>query len=298
MGLNHRYILRVVTDGALVLFVMSAVGAVLWVTDEFLGWNILPDWIDKYAQLIIVLFGAATGLAVGASLLCSVALMAESAAQRAGIEDYRTPPRIWRLLGLVVVLFGAGLFLFYQIDVYRKGVALQKEEQTERVKSRERVQEFQAVLPRLVEAFPGPLVEAMSGGTLSEQSPELVTFLSAIQSSTAHHPEVILLTRANAPYRFCRYRLRSRRDGQAAETLGRFYIERQFYTGFPSEAEAGVVRRLFEGQAVALESRIEGEVINNLRPGAWGVLSWKGEAAGLLVIQGDFPNRFEFSHGG
>jgi hypothetical protein len=299
MGLNHRYVLRVVTDGALGLFVLSAAGVVLWVTDEFLGWNVLPDWVDKYAQLIVVLFGMAAGLAMGASLLCSVALLAEAAAERAGIRDYRTPPRVGRTLGILVVIFAAGLFAFYRIDLYRKEVGLREARKMEAAQYEERMGQFRTMLPRMIELFPASLVEAMTAGNLSEQDPELITFLSAIQSSMAHHPQVLVLTRARAPYRYCRYTLKTRANDAAGDALGRYYLEKQFYTGFPSETESQAVSQLFaEGTAPPLEERLEGEVLNNVRPGAWGPLLGKGEVAGLLVIRGDFPNRFGLFHSG
>jgi len=109
---------------------------------------------------------------------------------------------------------------------------------------------------------------------------------------------VVVMTRAASPYRFCGYRLRVRRDSEVEEGRGKFYLEKQFYMGFPSPAEVEAVDQLFGGQPALLKNRLEGEVLNNVRPGAWGALRWNGQVAGLLLIQADFPNQFGFFHGG
>jgi len=81
--MNHHRALRASTDTGLTIFLIMIVGVVLWTTDEMLGWNLLPDWIDKYAQLLVIIFSILAAFAVVISVMCSFAVMAESRRSRA-----------------------------------------------------------------------------------------------------------------------------------------------------------------------------------------------------------------------
>ncbi len=52
--MNYRRALRASTDTGLAVFALMIVGVVLWTTDEVLNWNILPDWIDAYARVLVI----------------------------------------------------------------------------------------------------------------------------------------------------------------------------------------------------------------------------------------------------
>jgi hypothetical protein len=92
----------------------------------------------------------------------------------------------------------------------------------------------------------------------------------------------------------CRYELRSRHDSGAVEALGRYYLEKQFYTGFPFEMELETVEALFAGQATSLPNRLQGEVIDNSHPGAWGAITLGGRSGGFACYPKflSYPVRF------
>ena len=171
-SLIHRYVLRLTADAALLLFLVFAGGAGLWVVDEYLGWNLLPDLIDKYAEVIVMLFGVMTGLCIAASVLCSIVLMAEAAAERAGIAAYRTTPRAWRTLGVGFVLGLVVLGVFYKIDLYRKGVAKEATDLAREATNREwfdryseRLQYFRETMPRVLGWVPEGLKQQIEAGS-------------------------------------------------------------------------------------------------------------------------------------
>jgi len=71
MKINYLLVSRLTTNLTLLIFMLFAAGFILWTSDEFLNWDILPDWIDNYAQLIIVIFGFFAFLLGLSSLLSS-----------------------------------------------------------------------------------------------------------------------------------------------------------------------------------------------------------------------------------
>jgi len=72
MTINHFSCARLTTNLTLLIFILFTLGVIFWTSDEFLDWNILPDWIDSYAQLIIVIVGIFAFLLVASTLLCSL----------------------------------------------------------------------------------------------------------------------------------------------------------------------------------------------------------------------------------
>jgi hypothetical protein len=95
--MNHRRALRASTDTSLVFFAVMTAGMVLWTTDEVLQWDLFPDWIGRYAQLIVIVLAILAVSAVVTSVICSLAVLAESAAQRSGLPDVAPSPRSRRL---------------------------------------------------------------------------------------------------------------------------------------------------------------------------------------------------------
>ncbi len=284
MAINYRYTLRFSTDLALYLFLFFAAGALLWTADEFLNWNVLPDWIDKYAQLIIILFGIAVGLCVCSCLLSSVVLIAESLAQRAGMPDYTVPPRVWRYaVGAIFLTLGVFL-IFSKVDEYRKGVADRHRRAEELQEYRRVVEDLQTAANRVPELFPRSIAEEISRGTTFKNESDLVQFLTALRSSTPHHPTVSVLSRAAPPYEYCHWQLvagRARNSDRPAD----FEVAKQFYIGFPSAIEKGVVAELFNGQVSPVNERLEGEVIDNVRAGSWRTIEVGGKVAAIVVFR-------------
>ncbi|HIG31145.1 MAG TPA: hypothetical protein EYQ50_26420 [Verrucomicrobiales bacterium] len=305
MTINLRYTLRVSTNIALFIFLCFSIGALLWVSDEFLGWNLLPDWIDAYAQLIIVAIGFAAGLAIATSGMCGFALLAEAAAKRADIQDYRTTRKTWKFGGVLIGMAFVALLSLNQLDNYRKKAAFEKARASYRIQYFQTVQELNLATPRIIAIFTSDLIEATLLATVMEKHPALTTFLSAVRSSTSFRPNVSLLVRAAAPYRYCLLKLLESNDRDnygnprnREENARRYHIEKQFYIGFPTQRETALIEELFSGTTPPLESRLEGEIIDNQSPGSWGILKSDDEVIGLLILQTDTHSRYDFFHAG
>lgn len=127
--MNHRRALRASTDTGLMIFLIMIIGVVLWTTDEMLGWNLLPDWIDKYAELLVIILSILAAFSVVISVMCSFAVMAESAAEKAGITA-PTPSRRTRLIIAIGILVAFGSMLgLHQVDQYRASKRVAAERQ-------------------------------------------------------------------------------------------------------------------------------------------------------------------------
>lgn len=288
MVLNHRYAMRVATDLALGLFMVFAAGAVLWMADEFLNWNVLPDWIDRYAQLIVVLFGIAAALAVATSLLCSVVLVAEAAAAHVGLPDYKTSPRLWRIGGGLCIIGACVFLLFYRIDAYRKEVRLKEYHAAQLAEYQRQIGDLQAGAVRVAGLFDEPRLRELHSGAVLEGDTELLRLMSAIRISIPHRPSVSVVIRAPPPYQFCHLDLIERPDHHLEDSSRRFALNKQFFIGFPTVEEKRVVDRLFAGEIERLDAPLEGEVLNNVRPSSWQLLRLDGKVVGLVVLKTGF----------
>lgn len=298
MAINYRYSLRTATDIALGLFVLFAAGGLLWTADEFLRWNLLPDWIDKYAQVIIIVLGASAGLAVATTLLSALVLIAEAAAEYARIPAFTPPRRALRLVLAASLLVLGVFFCSSQIDAYRKRAAMDRQRSLEFAKYRDSVQSLQNSVRKVAGLFPPPILASLESGAAPAGDGELIRFLSAVSSSMEFHPAVGLLVRASAPYQYCHIRLVPRADRPADGVLERFGLQRQFYLSFPSAEETEAIGRLFGGEVPPVQARVEGEVLDTVRPSAWAPIGLDGKVIGLLVLNKEERPGFDFRHFG
>ena len=94
--MNHRYLLRLVTNLAVFLLLLSCFGIVLWVTDEFLGWDILPDVWSLLVRALLVGGSIIAFVLLIMNVMLSLALLAEANASRAQLPDYQISPRFKR----------------------------------------------------------------------------------------------------------------------------------------------------------------------------------------------------------
>jgi uncharacterized membrane protein YccC len=298
MGFDHRNILRLSTDFAIGLFLLFALGSTVWVADEFLGWNLLPDWIDKYAQAIVVVFGVAAGLAVGTSALCSAVVIAESLARDAGAGERGASGQFGKIaLGCAVAAVVVFIVLG-KIDSLRKQSAATRHRADAVAAFGQQVKDMQATVVEVAGAFPTDLLQSAGSSTVSEADAGLLQFLSAAQASVSHRPEVSLLVRAAEPYRYCHLKLAAREERGGDPAAGRYVISRQFYLGFPTPAEAAVVQALFEGRVEPVESPLRGEVVDTTVPGSWQVLRREDRVAAVLLLRTGYRPPFDLHHAG
>jgi hypothetical protein len=283
--MNHRRALRASTDTGLTIFVIMIVGVVLWTTDEVLGWNILPDWIDKYAQLLVMILSILAAFAVVISIMCSFAVLAESAAEKSGIAD---PARSRRARGLIAcgILLAFGImFALHKVDQYRAG----RRQEAERRRDRARYDEVQAGLrgrmPDVVALFSAEVKGFLAEDPSPKGDEVVARLLNAIQVSTPFDPSVSVLVTAETPYTHCVITALPEWDRQAQPVAGR-HLRRQYLTGFPSGWEQEAVRAGFEGKAMDVPRDRSGVFVNTHLPSSWGTLAEDGRVIGIVMLRG------------
>jgi hypothetical protein len=256
---------------------------VLWITDEILGWDLFPDWIGRYAQLIVIVLSVLAASAVITSLICSFAVMAESAARKAGMPEI-APSRRARVFvaGGVLAFFGV-LFVLHEIDVYRQA-HLRKDEQAQALQRyRQAHQDLRARIPGTVSLFSAAATAYLAGSApTTVGDADAGQLLRAIRASTPHNPSASVLLRAQSPYQYCVLRVPS---GYQDSTQRR--LAREYFTDLPSQWERDAIAALFEGRQVAVPRGRDGAFLDTNLPSAWGVLKQDGRVVGILLLRPD-----------
>ena len=280
--MNYRRALKISTDAGLYVFIASLGGVSLWTVDEVLGWNLLPDWIDKYAQVLVIVLAIMAAFSVVISIMCSFAVMAESAAENAGITTPPTSPKLRRivlatLLGVFFLMLGLN-----QINQFRA----KKQNELERI---ERSAQFnkatdalQARMNTVVELFSGRFHPFLKTGSTSlSDAEEIQELLTAIHFSTPFEPEVRLLVRAQPPYQYSVVSVVREMDNNRQARR----LDRQFLTTLPTEWEQKAVESLFKGEKVTIPADRDGAFIETDQPAAWGLIKERDTVIGVIFLK-------------
>jgi hypothetical protein len=287
---NYRRALRISTDFGLYVFLAGICGVLLWTVDEVLEWNLLPDWIDKYAQVLVMVLAILAGFSVVISLMCSFAMIAEAAAEKAGLKA--PPPSgkarriiIGSMLAALLVMFGLS-----QLNDFRAARAERQEKLKRKAQSIEGTKKLAGRIDEAISLFTPKYFSYLKDASSSEASTELEQLMRAIRRSFPLEPEVHLLVQANSPYKF--YLLSDTQEGEVDYNYNppRRVFKRQFLTTFPKEWELRAVERLFAGETVTLPADTKGLFLNTDGATAWGVIREQNQVLGILLLKG---TRFE-----
>ena len=289
--MNHRFLLRLSTSAAVWLLLLSCIGIVLWVIDEILGWDILPDAWSLLIRALLIAGGIITFVLVVMNIRLSLALLAEASASRAQLPDYSLSRRLKRRIrrgtlgGLVAIaLLIGGLQVVNQVRAQASIRAAQVEfDQTQT--------EMDQSMGQVLGLFTPPLLEALETNTLAEagQLGNLTKLFRSIQASFPHQPTAAILVPASQPpYQYARIDA----GAIAATNQGQLTLSPQLYTGFPTEQETQAIQQLFAGQAPALDNELRGTVINNTLPSSWGVLKRNDQIMAVVYLQSNSPEPF------
>lgn len=284
--MNLRTVLRRTTNSTLLLMTLAAIGTVIWVIDEVLEWDILPDWIESGAVAGVIVAGTLTLFSLIASLMCSVAVIAESAAarsERGGAPESKPLPRrlkaaLWGLLLLATV----GLYGFHRVDVIRATRA----EAARRAEHARRYHETRATLtgrmPAIVASFTPDMREQMARQIEPAAEAELSRMLAAVRDSSPGNPDVSLLIRTDAPYQYQIIRA----TGAVKMPSGDYaYLERRHLIDLPTVWERDTVAALFEGAVLDVPHGRSGAFIDTRNPCVWGAIRHGDEVVGLVVLR-------------
>lgn len=284
--MNHRRALRASTNFGLSVFVVMICGVVLWTTDEVLEWNLLPDWIDQYAELLVMILSILAGFSVVISVMCSLAVMAESAAERAGITAPRPSHRARLLIVLGVFAAFGVMFGLHKVDEFRAARLAAIEEQEER----ERYDAVQAALreaiPETAKLFSMGVAEQLASPRDHRHDASTARLLRAIEVSTEHDPGVAVLVAADPPYTHCIIRLQTDRERKEG-VYESGHLAREYLTGFPQDWEREAVSAALAGEPPELPSGRRGVFIDTRAPSAWGPLRNEiGQVVGIVMLRG------------
>ena len=291
--MNLRFLLRIVTRLAVWLLTLSCFGVVLWVIDEILGWDILPDALSLLVRALLVAGGIIAFVLVVMNLILSLALLAEANASRAELPDFSISRRFKRrmrqsALALVVAiaLLMGGLQVVNQLRV-------QASVREARVEFNQAQAEMNQSIEEVLGLFTPPLLDAINTNTLAEQGQlgNLQKLFNSIQSSFPRQPSVSLVVPATQePYRYARID----KTSITANDNGQFSLVPQLYTGFPSEEETQAIEQLFSGDVPSLESSLNGNVLRNIVPSSWGVLERDGEIMAIVYLQANDRGAYDW----
>ena len=272
--MNHRRALKASTDTGLGIFLIMIVGVVLWTTDEMLGWNILPDWIDKFAQLLVILFAMLAGFAVVISIMCSFAVIAESAAKKEGIMEAPKSRRIRIIIPVGVALMFGTMFTLHKVDQFR---AHQRAE--------DRSQRIQERMPKNLSLFTPERMQMLSPAPTAQGDEEIARLLNALELSNPFNPQAGVIIPAATPYAYCIITAldRPRREQPTDDWI---YLDRRYLTDFPSDWERAAIQAGFNGEEIKISDQNQGVFFNTHFPTGIGVLKGADRVVGILALKG------------
>lgn len=297
MKLNYLKIMHLTTQLALITFVFIAIGLTLWIADMLLNWDILPQWIQNYAELLIISVSVLSILLIFSSLLTAlVNLVERQTAQqatpaKADSFTFNKKQKMGFVIGLfiIVVVF----VIFQKIDSYRKQQVLERDIQvfTERLE-RESIALESAladILPRMPESLLTIIAELSKTPTLEEtKQPELDSFLASLNLSIQDSPKVSLLLPAEPPYRYMRLNAYTRYSDEVQ-------MNRTFLLKFVQPEEEAYIAQLFSGEVKPLAKSLKGLFIDNTNPSAWGLIRQADKVIAAILLHVEIDSYYHDS---
>jgi len=207
----------------------------------------LPDGIQNYAQLLIIIFGIIACLLVVSSLLCSLMVLAESAAKKAGIAPHESKfnrRKTWIILIVVILSLLVAFFVAEKIDDYRENSRIAKNRIEFKNKLDKQSKALANSLSEVVTLFPENILQVLENKSFFEKKAkkELVAFLDAISASLSQEPEVALLIPTMPPYQYAKIWVST--DRYCSDKTEK----QQFFTQFSNDVEKEIVEALFKGE--------------------------------------------------
>ena len=284
--MDHRKALKFSTDRALGLLVLACIGILLWVVDEVLMWDILPDWLESCAVAAVIVAGTLTAFCIAASFMCSAAVAAESLAAGAAGEALPRPRPYSRKIqaGIVALglLAGLSLYGFHRIDVLRARRAVEASRAEDARKYYKTRDELKARIPDVVQAFTPEMVAEMARRIEPEGEKAIADMLLAIQSSSPGNPAVTLMVKAAPPYAYQIARGHGARRDLAGQVT---YLDRTPLIDLPSVWERDTVAAIFEGVDLDIPHGRSGAFIDTRMPCAWGMIRHEGNVVGVVMLR-------------
>lgn len=280
--MNPRYILKVSTNFTLGLILLSGLGLILWSIDEVLHWNILPQFIQVYAELLIIVVSILVGLTMFTSLICLVAVIGEWAGQRAGYESLSITRRFKKRMVIFIVGSLAMVVLFYGINNIRQVRLKQLSDERTRQHELEVKERYTKACLAIdsgliiqVERTEHLLVELLTDSSARHKQ-ELVELIQSLSMSLPFQPKIELLRHGRSPYRY--EILTATQHNDSTLNVNRLL-------SMPSHEEEDFVRELMlygETQKQLPEGPL---FFKGDRPHGWCLISQGGKRVGIIMAR-------------
>ena len=290
--MNLKRVIRFSSTFVVWLLGATTAGIVLYIADEAFRWNLLPDWLERIAGVLLSAVGMMAGCALVACLTASMALVALSIADRgrekASAEEEARARRAgrrraaWVAVGVALVA-GAG-FALQKADEWRgkRMEAARREEHRADYGATREVLERQVAF--LTDKFPAELADAAAAGDGSRER-EIAELLASFRASSRFSPAVSLVVRATAaPYAW----VRMEADACALKNPcdEKSPLEKKSFVALPNRWERDTVAALFGGAELEVPQGRGGVLIDTHEPCAWrAVRGTDGGIRGLLVLR-------------
>jgi len=284
--MNHRFLLRLVTNTAFVLLSLSCLGIVLWVIDEFLQWDILPDAISILVQAMLVAGGIIAFVLMIMNVLLSLTLIAESNASQANLPDYGVSVRLRRRVRQSIIVVIAAIALLIgglQITNHLRAKVATREAEAQFIQTQA---DMDQSMEQVLGLFTPPLLDGLESNTLAAkgQLGNTAKLFDAIATSFPHAPAVTLLVPATqAPYKYARINRASIKQN----TNGKINLLPDLYTAFPEQRETDAIEQLFTETLPTVIAPLNGQVLNNTVPSSWGILKQNSSVIAIVYLAKD-----------
>lgn len=293
MKLNYLRIMRTTTNLTLLAFSFIAVAMTLWMADMLLGWDILPDWIQRYAELFITSLGLLTLLLVVSSFLTALVSLVELQAvnQTQPITPHVVrfkPQHKWFFLASLVVVIVI-FTLFQQIDAYRKQQVIERDIQNFIARLERESSQLDAALADVLTRIPADLLHLIAKAEQLDKQDEiktLTTFIHSLKLSIKDAPNMTWLLPASEPYRYILLG-----EGASYEN-DQLELNKTFLLKFVKQQETQYVQNLFNNNLTPLKSELAGQFIDNTEPSSWGVLQIDNQVVAIIKLQATIDNYY------
>lgn len=293
--MDFRRILRHSAAIALGAFFLALVGSILWIFDEYLGWDILPDWLEDCAMAIVTILLVVSVFAVLTNLVSAVTVVADSLAERcAGPARPGRARRPMAWIAAMVVALIAVLAGFQQVSKVR--TRRQEAARIEKVRTEDRAlydrlkSSLKASAAESAAKFPGTMAATLAPAMSSDDEKGVAEFLRSLAASIQYAPSVRMVIRGEPPYV---YQSISAMSSWSKDENGRVrHLKRENLVDLPSVWERDTVAALFDGAELDVPHGRGGAIIDTKEPCAWSAVRRDGEVVGLLIFRVADRNRF------
>lgn len=289
--MNLRRVIRFSASFVVWLLSATTVGIVAFIADEAFRWDLLPDWLERIAGVLLSAVGLIAGCALVACLTASMALVALSLGDRGGkataeeeAKARRGRVRWWWIAAAVVAVVAGGGFALQKADEWRgkrREAARREQHKADYFATRDVLEKQVAFL---AEKFPAELADAAAAGDVARER-EVAELLASFKASSRFEPGVSLDVRATAaPYAWARLEAVScALDQQCKEKSP---LERASFVDLPERWERDTVAALFEGAELDVPHGRSGVLIDTREPCAWRAIRGEdGSVRALLVLR-------------